>query len=457
MGYKRKRGFRSRVLSVIRSNAETKRLVQTGANNFQNHTVPDNVHPLVWTGSIAGVSEDDRNYFCYRFFHNQFQMFPLNFLHITKGQHAGYEAGYTVDKEEGIPPATVNVEKHERLADMSALRIGREIWLKGISFEFVLHIMPQIPYFRTKLSLIKHRRGDVPTYRTFYKQYSGTRMLDMMDTERFKIVKQWKFYKSNTHFATSAGGATKNDMIVGNQFSSNKWQPPELQVVKVPLAEAMTGPQWKEYVETNYPDYTLASMDSFPTYYTPMNQKLLELGFDGSKSTLVVKYSEPTFNNVNLYGVVRDDSSSSSQADFYTLLYSVNNGSTHPNVTQGYVTPSLATVPAEQAILRKKIPVGGAYPNAEADTVLVGVDKKCKIWIPGHLLYGGYINYVEGGNAQENEEVSVDSMFDYTFVFHDHYLNFRTWDYQTNEDLSRSYPLLAVMSDFLAVTYFQDV
>ena len=142
----------------------------------------------------------------------------------------------------------------------------------------------------------------------------------------------------------------------------------------------MTGPEWKAYVETNYPDYEIASMDSFPQYYTPMNQVLLELGFDGSKTTLVQKYSEPTFNGINKYAVVRDDGTSSSQSDFFSILYNAVNGTSHPWVIQGYVDTSLATAVAEQVILRKKIPtVGGAYPNADADQVLVGVDKKCKI------------------------------------------------------------------------------
>lgn len=456
--YKRKRDFSSKVLQVIRSNAETKRLVQTAANHFSRPTVPDNNHPIVWTGSIAGVSEDDRNYFCYKFFHNQFQIFPLSLLHIEKGLHAGYDSGFTKDVEEGMPPATVNVEKHERFGGFQQLRIGREIWLKGISLEFILHIQPQIPYFKTKLSLIKHRRGDIPTYRTFYKQYTGNRMLDMMDTERYKIVKQWKFYKSNTQFATSAGAGTKNDMIVGNQFSANKWQPPELKVVQVPLAEAMTAADWETYVQTNYSDYEIASHDSFPQYYAPMNQALLEAGMDGSLTTLVKKYSDGS-TYTQLYAVVRDQEWTSSQADFYSLLMNAQNGTSHPWVMQGFVGIASATTTAQQAILRKKIDpaVGGAYPNADADTVLVGVDKKCKLWIPGHLLYGGYIKYVEGGNEVEGEGIEVDSMFDYTFCFHDHYLNFRTWDYQTNTDLSRTYPLLGVMSDFLAVTYFQDV
>ena len=48
-----------------------------------------------------------------------------------------------------------------------------------------------------------------------------------------------------------------------------------------------------------------------------------------------------------------------------------------------------------------------------------------------------------------------DYMYDYTFCFMDHYLNFRTWDYQTNV-ASTSYPELAKISDFLAVTYFPD-
>lgn len=446
------------MLSVIRSNAETKRLVQTGANNFQTPTVPDNEHPLVWQGSIAGVSEDDRNFFCYRFFHNQFQMFPLNFLHIEKGLHAGYDPGFVKAIEQGMPPATYNVDRAERFGGFNQSRIGREIWLKGISFEFILHIQPQIPYFRTKLSLIKHRKGDIPTYRTFYKQYTGNRMLDMMDTERYQIVKQWKFSKSNTSFATSAGAATKNDMIVGNQFSSNKWQPPELHVVKVPEAEAMTAAEWETYVQTNYPEYEIASHDSFPQYYQPMNEALIKAGMDGSLTTLVKKYSDGS-TYTQLYAVVRDQEWTSSQADFYSLLMNAQNGTSHPWVLQGYVGVDSSTTTAEQAILRKKADpiVGGAYANADADTVLVGVDKKYKIWIPGHLLYGGYIKYEEGGNEVEGEGISVDSMYDYSFIFHDHYLNFRTWDYQTNSDLSRSYPLLCLMTDFLAVTYFQDV
>ena len=55
-----------------------------------------------------------------------------------------------------------------RCTNLDALRIGREIWVKGVSLEFMLHIAPQVPFFKTKLCMIRHRRGDIPTYKTFF-------------------------------------------------------------------------------------------------------------------------------------------------------------------------------------------------------------------------------------------------------------------------------------------------
>ena len=70
----------------------------SAANCCKHDGVSDNHDPIAWTGSLSGVGEDDRpnrNFWCWKFLPNQFQMFPLTFLYTVKGSIAGFESGYT--------------------------------------------------------------------------------------------------------------------------------------------------------------------------------------------------------------------------------------------------------------------------------------------------------------------------------------------------------------------------
>ena len=463
MGYKRRRGFRSRVLNIVRSDQETKRVVQTRQHysSILNPEYPiraEALYPPTSDMEPGTYYDGPDNYWCWNFIHNRVQVFPVDFLAIVKGFGSGYGAGLATVANTSSGAASAQVAISSGQPDQNHMnRIGSEIFLKGISFEFMLFLMPIIPYFKTNLYLIRHAKGDRPTQATLYKNYTGIKQLDMMDTRRYHIMKKWKIRKGGTD-PTTAGTFMKQGMIAGNDMSEQ--QKDTLNVVQVPAEGAMTGPQWKEYIEEHYPEYQLASMDSFPQYYTPMNQKLLDIGFDGSKSTLVVKYSEPTVTGGNLYAVVRDNSTSSSQADFYTLLTNAHQGSSHPYVTQGFVDSSIVDhsefALAEQVIIRKKIQGWIAPPNAAEDQVLIGMDRKVKIWIPGKMLYGGRVQYKEEFNAQGwDNSVERDHLYDYSLVFDGHYVNYQTWDWQTNLT-STDYPEMARISDFLAVTYFKD-
>ena len=106
-------------------------------------------------------------------------------------------------------------------AQNATSRIGSEIYLKGISLEFMLFLMPIVPFFKTNLYLIRHAKGDTPNQATFFKNYTGIKQLDMMDTRRYHIVKKWKIYKPGVN-PTTAGAFMKQGMIAGNDMSEDK-------------------------------------------------------------------------------------------------------------------------------------------------------------------------------------------------------------------------------------------
>ena len=93
MGYKRRRDFKSRVISVLRSEMEAKRVVQTKAGCTQIEGVKE--YPS-WN---MGLYTEDaaNNKWCWNFQHDRFQVFPLSPLAIYKGLNSGFaNAGGTL-------------------------------------------------------------------------------------------------------------------------------------------------------------------------------------------------------------------------------------------------------------------------------------------------------------------------------------------------------------------------
>ena len=113
------------------------------------------------------------------------------------------------------------------------------MFLKGISLEFMLFLKPICPFLRTNLYLIRHAKGDRPNQATMFRNLTGIKQLDMMDTRRFQIINKWKIYKKAPDPST-AGQFFKQGTVAGNTFASDMKE--GLTVAKVDPANAMTGP-----------------------------------------------------------------------------------------------------------------------------------------------------------------------------------------------------------------------
>ena len=107
---------------------------------------------------------------------------------------------------------------------------------------------------------------------------------------------------------------------------------------------------------------------------------------------------------------------------------------------------STGTQTAQQVLLVKKV---GAAP-AEGQ-ILVPIDKKHKLWIPGYMLgNGGTVQFKE----KDTNGYERDALYGHVLMFQT-LSNYKTWEYTTGVTGSTA-TYLGKMTDFLQVTYFKD-
>jgi len=64
---------------------------------------------------------------------------------------------------------------------------------------------------------------------------------------------------------TTAGCASKNQMIVRNDMITAKITPPSAdyyKVVEVPVTEEMSGPEWEACIDENHLEYDMCSLNN---------------------------------------------------------------------------------------------------------------------------------------------------------------------------------------------------
>lgn len=420
MGYKR--SFRGRVLKVLRQDQETKRVIQTRQNYFSN-TSPDQF-TVVGQNS---ANDDPWNAYIWSIYHNTPKFFPIDIVACTRGLMSGQAVG--INRAGGSD-------------QQDACRVGSEIWCKGISLDFMVHIMKQIPYAKLHVSLIRHAKDDFPNKSSLYKGYTGITELDMRDTRRFKTLKTWDFYIKQVQPTTSGNEVDVTGTgVVGEDMNTDAYAGDKVKVIHDKDGKVLN--DWLSLIETEYPGWRLAVKGDVSMEHRDFQTLLHAAGYNDEASVLQARYSD-----------VETD-----LAPFETQAYKIHTESTSTNMytwvqkwDNGYWQSAAVTqdngVLAHQVVLVPKL--GMAAP-AEGQ-ILVPSNKKCSLWISGRELFpGGYIQYKE---TVSDNNPQVDSMYDHCLMFQT-YLNYQTWDSTTVAGATVRPEILRVV-DFLNVMYFKD-
>lgn len=433
------------IKAVIDNEAETKRLVQTSENwypndsDFQSHPIDrQNGNATDWFSTA-----DPQNYYCWTMHSNTPTFWPVDFMPMTQGVAGGHEG-----TSRGLITTT--------LQD-NASRIGTEVKIKGISLEFMTWLKPQLPFANLKVSLIKYAKGDAPDINSLYKRYTEVKPLDMMDTRRFKVLKQWKFFHRQSQ-PTTAGSEMASQMFTGNNMNSDAYDGDKFTIVQD--LGGKTWAEWETYVTEMYPDHRIWSYDDLPynnDVRTAMEAKLMEQGLSSTLETGIVRYAPSTasFQPQQKYGVFRDNGDVGTNGNDPLMLAAY----TYVSSSHSMVTESMTTSPnvsPQQILLVRKAPLSAKWIGPTQGQIMVPMDKKHKLWIPGYLFgNGGNIKYKEQPTLNEHD-YQRDGFFDYVLMF-ETYTNFKTWDYDTTGSwVGTTYPEVFRMSDFLQVTYFKD-
>jgi hypothetical protein len=422
-GYKR--NFKRRVLGVLRSDQETKRVIQTRQNYFSN------ISPDQFTVIGQNSSGDaEWNKYIWSIYHNTPKFFPVDLVGCTRGLMSGYGVGIN----------------HAGGSDQQdSCRIGSELWCKGISLDFMVHLMKEIPYAKLHVSLLRYAKDDFPNKSKLYKGYTGITELDMRDTRRFKTLKTWNYYIKQVQ-PTTAGGEvdTTGTGVIGEDMNTDAYAGDKLlKVLQYTTPKSLA--EWITVLQEEYPDYRMATKGDVSMSSTTFQELLFKAGYNEEADTIMARYSDVELldatNPAQNYKVNKETTGT----NYYSWVSKWDGGT-----WLTYDQQQASGVKAHQVVIVPK--VGMAAP-AEGQ-ILVPSNKKLSMWIPGRLLHpGGYIKYKEVVNDNNPE---VDAMYDHCLMFQT-YLNYQTWDSTTIAGGTATVrPEILRVVDFLNVMYFKD-
>jgi hypothetical protein len=423
MPYYKKRKLAKFIKAVIDNEAETKRLIQTSQNfwtsDFQ-YTPISRDHAYATDGNL--------NYFCWQFKQNEPMFWPVDLHPLARGVEGGYEGDvYTA--------AGTASSLHT-----NQVRIGSEVRIKGISLDFMTWLKPQIPHLKIRVSLIRYARDDLPNKDNMFKNYTQNKMLDMTDNRRFKTLKVWNFNHYQSHPST-AGKEENDEGITGNDMNTDAYDGP--QVAQHPTG--LTKSEWFDYIEENHPGYQMASLDDIPAYWNLAEEWWKQSGVVHSLSTGFLKKRYDMVSGGHMFGVVKDAGHTGGTNSYlYDMVNDLAQNLSTSTILQQF--SSTGTQTAQQVLLVKKV---GAAP-AEGQ-ILVPIDKKHKLWIPGYMLGNGGTVHFKETNTNGYER---DALYGHVLMFQT-LSNYKTWEYTTGVTGSTA-TYLGRMTDFLQVTYFKD-
>lgn len=493
-----KRSFESRVLDIIRGTQETKRVVQTKRANELNYyglaqtdvsgNVIESVHTLLTPvahtypdGSLDGPTSGtdstgprDENTYCWELQSNLPKFWPVDFFPIKKGLNSGHDssnAGAFFSIDTNAP------NRDTRNPDNSfACRIGTEIWCKGVSLEMMWSKELTVPRCDMNILLIKYAKGDHPTPYNIYKNYTGVKELDMFDNRRFKIVKKWHrtLYDNNAIVAASNDIVRGKEGFIGTDISYQKTVTEPV----VPTANADTHMVIKSLV--NDTALSLVEWKSIiPEGYRILNELDMPSASTGNDvwwTNLASKHNfmQPTLLDSSHGFYYYYDIQAQSNPDADTIRTYIYN-TAFPGGVQRRDWNATPTTFKQCLIIKTQTDpqhfadVYSANPDPKEgepkqDAMMVAMDRKIKLWIPGYLFgKGGYKTFKEPQitGTQEDSSFALDERYEYCLMFQT-YQSYKTptgyYDKSVNQAAGPNHmaPIMARMSDFLQITYFKD-
>lgn len=400
--------FTRRVLRVIRNDQETKRVIQTKQNcqvygearareKFEESQI--NQAP-----TAGGVEDGDLWWIT----HNRIQVWPCKLLYSVPGYFGG---GYITNAQ--AVALNPGVE-----AEQSRVRIGDEIWCKGISLKIQCRLAKEAPFCKLEMMLVRSQKGDHPrpdgvdgskddpkaSDSNFYMGYSQNKALDMINTSRHKIIKKWtrKIYQNQpTTFGkeVTAEGFDAYDMNTTAVTS-------ELVVLKD--AGGLTISQWLAKIEAEYPDYAVYAPDQYND-----SHDLSEL--DASLATLMCERPYQDLAAMAEAGVavkyyIYEDSAVGVN-ERYTWAQMNQYMADTLRGSSGPLYPG-ATNKAYQVVLHRKL---GAPTGPSDDQIMISGNKILSYWIPGYLFgYGGNLRY---NNSTLDNDHELYGVYEYNLLF----------------------------------------
>jgi hypothetical protein len=409
----------------VRKDQETKRVIQTRQSYFANIS-PD-------TFSVIGQNssgDDEWNKYIWSIYHNTPKFFPVDIVASKRGLMSGYGVG-------------INHANGTDVQDQC--RVGSELWCKGISLDFMVHLMKQIPYAKLHVSLLRYAKDDFPNKSKLYKGYTGITELDMRDTRRFKTLKTWDFYMKQVQ-PTTAGAEVdvSGTGVVGEDMNTDAYAGDKVRVLID--GEGKTLAEWITVLQEEYPTWRMATKGDVSMSASVWQEHLHKSGYNDEAVTLLARYSDVELLDPNNPAQTYKMHFESAGTNYYSWINKWDNG-----MWYSYANQQATGLKAHQVVIVPKL--GMAAP-AEGQ-ILVPSNKKCSLWIPGRYLYpGGYIKYKE--NPVDNTSSEVDSMYEHCLMFQT-YLNYQTWDSTTTGGGTTTVrPEIFRMTDFLNVMYFKD-
>lgn len=456
----RSQRFNRRVLRVLRNECETKRVVQT-KRNCKVYGALRAVEPLT-ANTYNNDNNGAENSAVWKLTHNRIQVWPVCLHTCGVGTYSGYENVNRINQ-----PNIRNVTSQ-------SVRIGKEIWCKGISLKFSVMLDPTVPYANVNIMLVRSKKGDTPrpdgwvpagyqptdgnphddpNWRdsNFYLGYSMNKQLDMVNTQRHHIIKTWRKKLYQFQPTTVGGPATARGNAV---FNMNTAKPDAYVVLKDP--DGLTAAEWLAKIEEEYPDHYIMTKDH-NVQRSAFDGMLLNLGYDASLKTLVAHYdftdwgplSETTPPTAKTYAVVDDQNNNNATTDIWDMY---NNAGLNNVLSTAWFDDTNTTYKAHQVVLVEK-PLGAGAPTQ--DMIQFAHNKVIEIWIPGsYIKRGGKFRYadIDSNMADSDFGQELEGMYEYNLLFYA-YGNFMTW---TVPGAGSEYPKLVWFNDFQQVMYFKD-
>lgn len=145
-------------MKVIRDDQETKRVIVTRQTALGNPLFRNASQDQLQKVGQNSNGDAEWNSYCWVVTHNIPRFWPIPLCATTQGFRSGHSDG---------------PNKAGGMIENGTIRLGSEIFCKGVSLDFMAHLLPQFPHALLKVKLIRYAKEDFPTHSSIVKGYTG--------------------------------------------------------------------------------------------------------------------------------------------------------------------------------------------------------------------------------------------------------------------------------------------